>query len=135
MRRDEFVSAFNKANDTFNIQKANELLSKSIAFYDNKSIPKSGDYDIIVAIEEMAELQKELSKWYRGKPDLTALVEEIGDVLLSILYVQHICGISKKDIYKAMNVKLDRMERRISNGDEIGITKEAEREEKTNEDL
>lgn len=39
------------------------------------------DNQIIVAIEELAELQKELTKWIRGKGHICNIAEEIADVL------------------------------------------------------
>ena len=49
-----------------------------IDLYD-KLLKKYGDKQIIVAIEELSELQKELCKHLRGKIDITNLIEEIAD--------------------------------------------------------
>ena len=38
----------------------------------------------VVAIEEMSELQKELSKFIRGKGNRDNLIEEVADVLIMI---------------------------------------------------
>ena len=44
--------------------------------------------------------------------------EEMADVALGLVYLQEICGVSTLDLYKAMNVKIDRLERIL---DEKGV--------------
>ena len=45
-----------------------------------KAFKKWGDLQLIVAIEEMSELQKELCKALRGNHNLSEIVEEVADV-------------------------------------------------------
>lgn len=61
-------------------------------------------------MEELSELSKEISKELRGKGDKTNILEELADVQLGIYYVQEICKINNEDLYKAMNVKMKRLE-------------------------
>ena len=68
-----------------------------------------GHRNLIIVMEELAELAKEISKELRGKGDVTNLIEELADVQLGIYYVQEIVGIDDKTIEKAMSVKMDRL--------------------------
>lgn len=56
-------------------------------------------------------LSKEVSKHIRERGNNVSLIEEIADVSLGLIYLQEICGITTEDIYKAMNVKTDRLEK------------------------
>ena len=74
------------------------------------------EYDLIIAIEELSELQKTLTKALRGYMDEMAITEEIADVALGIMRIQEICGISTNDIYKAINVKSERLRNVLKEG-------------------
>ena len=52
------------------------------------------DNQIIVAIEELSELQKELTKYLRGKLDENHLIEELADVCIMVEQLINIfeCG-------------------------------------------
>ena len=69
-----------------------------------------GTRNIIMAIEELSELQKELSKFLRGKGDHLCIVEEVADVIMCINLIAIICSITDEEINKAINVKIDRLE-------------------------
>lgn len=46
-----------------------------------KALQKWGsELQIIMMIEEMSELTKEMTKWFRGKYDVNHIIEEIVDV-------------------------------------------------------
>lgn len=64
---------------------------------------------LIIAMEELSELQKEISKELRGKGDKVNVLEELADVQIVIYYVKKILGISNEDIEKAISVKIDRL--------------------------
>ena len=49
-----------------------------------KLIEKYKDKQLIVAIEELSELQKELCKALRGKPNKEDIIEELADVLIML---------------------------------------------------
>lgn len=70
-------------------------------------------YNMVLAVEELSELQKAIIKYLRGSEDKMAIVEEMADVLLSIMSVQDILGIPTYDLYKAVNVKANRLNNTI----------------------
>lgn len=70
-----------------------------------------GHHYLIIVMEELAELAQQTSKVARGRCDKIGLIEEMADVALGLAYLQEICGVSTLDLYKAINVKVDRLER------------------------
>lgn len=72
-----------------------------------------GHMDLIVVMEELAELTQEVSKYLRGKGDNVGLLEELADVQFCIWYVQEICGIRDETLAKACSVKANRVKNRI----------------------
>lgn len=78
-----------------------------------KLISKYGDKQVVVAIEELSELQKELCKYLRGKLDGCNLVEEIADVQIMLEQMIILFGIEKSAIDFIINQKLQRTEERL----------------------
>ena len=112
MDRAKFEEEFHKALP----QVDKRRYKKDIRIMHRKNIDDPNypdDIQLVVAIEELSELQKELTKYLRGRRDPIGVIEETADVAIIIGYIMEICGISVNDIYKAMNVKLDRIERVI----------------------
>ena len=68
-----------------------------------------GHRNLIIVMEELAELAKEIAKELRGKGDKISLTEELADVQLGIYYVQEIVGVDDETLAKAMSVKMDRL--------------------------
>lgn len=69
----------------------------------------------VVAIEELAELQKELTKDLRGKPNLQKIAEEMADVEIMLEQLELIYGvglIQQKQVFKEN--KLKRLVERIN---------------------
>lgn len=64
---------------------------------------------VIVAIEELSELQKELTKWLRGKGKEEALLEEMSDVSIMLGQLELIFG----DFIEEEISKLERLERLV----------------------
>ena len=64
---------------------------------------------VIVAIEELAELQKELTKWLRGKCNPACLLEEMADVSIMLNQLQLIFG----DPIEQEITKLERLEKLV----------------------
>lgn len=83
-----------------------------IDLYD-KLLKKYGDKQIIVAIEELSELQKELCKYLRGKIDITNLIEEIADVKIMIEQICLYFNLDEFDIEYAKLEKLKRTKERL----------------------
>ena len=73
---------------------------------------QTGTMNLIIVMEELAELQQEISKTIRGKGDRTHLLEEMSDVYLGIKYLQEIFDIDDRTIARASNVKMDRQSTR-----------------------
>lgn len=63
----------------------------------------------VVAIEELSELQKEISKMIRGKGSLIHLVEEIADVKIMIKQLMMIHEISDKEVNDEIVFKVLRL--------------------------
>lgn len=122
MDHQEFTKAMKTAEDTVDKERAFQILRDSMGKVKNND---DGTVNLIIVMEELAELQQQLSKYIRGKEDFTGLVEELGDVMLGIYYVQEICGISDELLHKAMNIKLNRQEKRNE------VNREKEEEERT----
>lgn len=67
----------------------------------------------VVAIEEMSELQKELSKYIRGKGNRDNLIEEVADVLVMITQIQLMYHIPDDEVERIMHLKLNRLKERM----------------------
>lgn len=102
MNRQIFVDKLKDA-----VPMSEEHINKVIA----DSINSTGNNGIhlIIAMEELSELQKEISKELRGKGDKVNVLEELADVQIVIYYVKKILGITDEDIQKAVSVKIDRL--------------------------
>ena len=66
-----------------------------------------------VAIEEMSELMKELSKDMRGEQNRDQIIEELADVYIMLDQIQIMHDIDLNDVFKVMNKKCDRIRERI----------------------
>ena len=62
----------------------------------------------VVCMEELAELQKEISKQIRGKGNKANLLEEIADVIISIELLKQMYGMTNGDISGAVRRKQSR---------------------------
>lgn len=109
MDREKFVDAFAKASDQLDKKKAKRITKRSVD--SNVGDEQRGRHNLIILMEELAELTQQTSKAARGRCDKIGLIEEMADVAIGFLYLQEICDISTLDLYKAMNVKIDRLER------------------------
>jgi len=104
-----FIEQLEKTNSTVDKKWLFDVLKKSIEsnFYDGN--PR-GHRNLIIVMEELSELSKEISKELRDKGDKISILEELADVQLGIYYVQEICGITNEELNKAMNIKMKRLE-------------------------
>lgn len=87
--------------------KRRDVLEKAIKFYGK-------DKQMIVAIEELSELQKEICKWQRGIGNYDHVVEEVADVIVMIEYLKLIFEINDKELEKAIDYKLKRLDDNIN---------------------
>lgn len=109
MNREVFIEQFNKAESSIDKEWMLNVLNQSV----DSNLPDGnprGHRNLIIVMEELSELSKEISKELRGKGDNTNILEELADVQLGIYYVQEICKINNEDLHKAMNVKMKRLE-------------------------
>lgn len=109
MNREVFIEQFNKADSSVDKEWMLNVLNQSVDSNLSDGNPR-GHRNLIIVMEELSELSKEISKELRGKGDKTNILEELADVQLGIYYVQEICKINNEDLYKAMNVKMKRLE-------------------------
>ena len=72
---------------------------------------------LIVAIEELSELQKELTKYLRGDGDMNHVAEEMADVYIMLEQLGIIFG-NNALLQNWKYKKLKRLEQRIQNGDD-----------------
>ena len=89
-----------------------------------KLLEKYGDAQIIIAIEELSELQKELCKVLREKGVYDSVVEEIADVEIMLEQMKMYFGIDDEEVEEVKKNKIERTikrlklwrERRLTNG-------------------
>lgn len=81
-------------------------------YYD--AIAKYGtQHQMIVAIEELSELQKEICKDLRGNKNLKNLIEEIADVTIMLEQLRLIIG-ENDEVCEVMDSKIERLRERVS---------------------
>ena len=66
-----------------------------------------------VAIEEMAELTKEICKDFRGEGNREHIAEEIADVLIMMSQLEIIYDIKTKELMDMTDNKIKRLEERL----------------------
>jgi NTP pyrophosphatase (non-canonical NTP hydrolase) len=108
--KEKFVSELNIVNEKIDMNWILNVLKQSVDSNLSDGNPR-GHRSLIIVMEELSELSKEISKELRGKGDSTNILEELADVQLGIYYVQEICRIANKDLNKAINVKMKRLEK------------------------
>lgn len=107
MERELFVDKLTTETSDIDMNWVGEVLRKSIESNNQDGNPK-GHRNLIIVMEELAELTKEISKELRGKGDYINILEELADVQLGIYYVQEICDIGTDKLHKAMKIKMSR---------------------------
>lgn len=79
----------------------------------NKLVQKYGDKQIIVCIEEMSELTKELCKNLRGYYNLDNIYEEMADVYIMLEQMQILLQIDPEVLEYMINKKIERTKERL----------------------
>ena len=74
-------------------------------------------HEELICLEELSELQKELTKHLRSKGNMRDLVEEMADVYICLKTIQAGMFISDREINEAIVEKTDRYLRRQKAGD------------------
>lgn len=66
------------------------------------------EHQTIIAIEEMSELTKEISKEYRGEENIDKITEEMADVYICLEQLQMIYEIEDEDLDEMIQKKMER---------------------------
>lgn len=112
MKKEEFIEQFNKTSENIDEKWMKNVIKDSIDANDVDR-NKRGHRNLIIVMEELAELTQEISKELRDKGDIMNILQELADVQLGVYYVQDICGIDDEDLHRAMNVKTKRVEKKL----------------------
>lgn len=113
MKYDEFVRKMREPTVPMTEKELNNILERSLS-------PETPDKfkgfnNLIIEIEEFAEITKEATKYLRGKSNPMCLLEELADAQLAIRYIQKICNISDESLQKAMHIKMQRVDETLKN--------------------
>lgn len=88
----------------------------------NAVIAKYGkEHQTFVAIEEMSELMKALTKNMRGEHNRQDIVEELADVYIVLDQIMVMHGIDLDEVVKKMNEKAKRMADRLEGGKDESV--------------
>lgn len=85
-----------------------QILHRAIELYGE-------EMQIDIAIEEMAELIKELIKHKRGANNRNAVVEELADVVIMVAQLGMIFEVDEKELDKRLDFKINRLRKRMDN--------------------
>lgn len=77
----------------------------------------SGFYNIIIVIEELSELTKELTKALRDKGNVVGIIEKLADVSLGIDYIKEVFDITDKELEYARSIKIAELKKKLFLGD------------------
>lgn len=79
------------------------------------------DSQLLMAVEEMSELQKEICKKFRHNKDASnpELVDEVADVLITVHQVARMCGVEA--VNKRISYKIGRLKENIERENNEGV--------------
>lgn len=98
--------------------KKREVIDDMINFTSKKDQNNErGHRNLIIAMEELSELTKEISKSLRDEHDRLGLMEEIVDVEHVILTLCNVFNISDDELNKIRYVKTKRIINRVDSGE------------------
>lgn len=109
MNRENFIEGLEVESSNINKNWITNVLIESVDSNLSDGNPR-GHRNLIIVMEELAELSQAIAKELRDKGDNINLLEELADVQLGIYYVQEIFNITDENLHKAMNVKMKRLE-------------------------
>lgn len=90
----------------------NEMYGERVAVYDRAIFKYGMENQVVVAIEEMSEVQKELCKFLRGKGDPEHLAEEIADAFITLEQMEYFHGLTTL-VTRKMDEKMRRLARDV----------------------
>jgi hypothetical protein len=79
-----------------------KIMNKALAYYGTVN-------QEIIVVEELSELQKEVTKDLRGKLDIDHMTEEIADAEIAIKYLKLINHIPQENVDLIKKAKLQRL--------------------------
>lgn len=84
------------------------------AVYEDAIERYGSEHQMVVAIEEMSEVIKSLTKWLRrgGESDLDSIVEEVADATIMLEQLRLIFDIND-EVCEAMDKKIERLRKRV----------------------
>lgn len=109
MNLDEFTKEYYEYFGSMHMteHEINELLRKNIS--------RNGtNKELVIIMEELAELSQQVSKVFRDQHDPMHLLEEVADVYICLEELMMIAGIDYDALSAAVAVKLNRIEKRCS---------------------
>ena len=109
MDKKKFLEEMKKNIEPLEKEDIMDIIHRSVSQAD--SINPRGHRNLIIVMEELAELAQEVSKNLRGRANYYDLLEEMADNQLSLYYLQDICGISDEDLQKAIRIKAERVDK------------------------
>ena len=113
MNRERFKQEYINAKNELDKKELKGIIKSFIIGNKYSEFSTEDSYNLILAVEELSELQKAIIKYLRGSEDKIAIIEEMADVLISIMSVQSSLAIPTDDLYKAVNVKANRLNNTI----------------------
>ena len=112
MDRSEFIKGLETANENLNKGWVDILLIKADDL-GLKKYEQRGHENLIIDMEETAELSQEISKYLREEGDYYNLLQEMADVQICLYHLKILFNITDEELNKAINVKIGRMARRL----------------------
>ena len=105
---------YTDGNEQINLKKYSPIKNANDFF--KELINKYGKQQLVVAIEELSELQKEICKSLRDKTNLSNLCEEIADVYIILAQLKIYYDITDTEINKVIEQKIERTKERYLKG-------------------
>lgn len=69
---------------------------------------------LVIAVEELSELQKEVTKFIRKNGNKANLTEEIADVEIMLEQIKMICSVNQKEVEEYKDMKIKRLEETLN---------------------
>ena len=118
MNRVDFEAQLKNETAEINMEHVDKVIVDSLepfadSIKDSHETKKVNDtYNFVAIMEELGEMTTVLSQYIRGRKDKIDLLEELADTALSVRYIQLMCGINDEELKKAINVKINRQDKR-----------------------
>lgn len=110
MNIEDFISDYRTfSNKPFYAYEQEHILRQNIQRNDTVE-------ELVIIMEELAELSQQVSKKIRGEVDRMHLLEEIADVYICLEELKMLNGFTEKEIEIAKSVKLNRIRNKLDNG-------------------